>query len=117
MSIPSTLTPPSPADTEPGAIGVAEARVLPRVAGKLGDTIQFGFSAAPSLLWLKHLKDVIDGALVSSPEFIYAAQNGRQIEFVTTSGALTSANAAHLKTLVQEIFAETDKKHRAYLAE
>ena len=65
---------------EPSPISVAEARVLPRAAGKSGDTIQFGFSEAPSLLWLKHLKDVIDSMLVSSPEFAYAAQSGRQIE-------------------------------------
>ncbi len=102
---------------EPSPISVAEARVLPRAAGKLGDTIQFGFLEAPSLLWLKHLKDVIDSRLVPSPEFAYAAQSGRQIEFVTTDGELTPANAAHLKTMVREIFAETDKKHRSYLAE
>ncbi len=107
----------SAADNEPSKIGVAEARVLPRAAGKHGDTIQFGFSEAPSLLWLKHLKEVIDGRLTASPEFAYAAQNGRQIEFVTTSGELTPDKAAHLKVLVREIFEETNKKHRGYLVE
>lgn len=102
---------------EPVKIAVAEARVLPRVAGKLSDTIQFSFSPFPSLLWLKHLKDVIDGALVASPDFAYAAQNGRQIEFVTTSGELTPTSAARLKAMVRGIFEETEVKHRNYLVE